>query len=94
MIDQKVTGDAREPGVERALDAAKRFDGAEDAEENILGEILGFLAAVGEAVADSVNLAGVQANELFPGGLVAAEAAGNQAVLDTMFVQSSSFYII
>ena len=81
MIDQKVTRHPRQPGAERALRRAERLQRPEDAQEHFLRQVLRLRAAAGEAVAQSVDPPGVQTDQFLPGGLVAAQAPRNEAVV-------------
>ena len=52
---------------------------AENPQKYFLRQILRFRAASREAVAEAVNLPGVEPNQLFPGGFVAAQASRYEA---------------
>src|SRR5215471_12572847 len=73
--------------MKRAFRAAESLDRFENTEENLLCKVLSLLAAVGEAEAQPVDLARVKTHEFFPGGFVAAQTSGNQAVFEAMVGQ-------
>ena len=75
MVDQKVTRQPRQPGSKRSFGRAEGAQRAEDPQENFLGQILGFVRAIGEAVAESINLPGMQPDQFLPRGFVAGEAS-------------------
>src|SRR5689334_10229013 len=90
MIDEKVTGQARQPGRKGSLRRAKRFDGPKYAEKDLLRQVLGFRTAVREPVAEPVHSAGVQPHQLFPGGFIAGKTTRDEADIQVQ----ASFYQI
>jgi hypothetical protein len=79
VIDAQVAGDADQPGLEigAAVEGAERL---EDFQEDVLGEVLGFLVLADEFVGDVEDLAAVLPDDRLPRLLVAA-----QALLDQRF---------
>jgi hypothetical protein len=64
-IEEQVGGDPVQP----ALESARRVAGqrAEDADEDLLGEILGVVGVAGQPVGKPVHPGGVLTHDLFPG---------------------------
>jgi hypothetical protein len=79
VIDAEVPRHADQPGLEvgPAVEGVERL---ENLEEDILRQVLGLVVLAGELVRDVEHLAPVLADDLFPGLLVAGEAALDQRI--------------
>ncbi|GMA86013.1 hypothetical protein GCM10025868_12630 [Angustibacter aerolatus] len=66
LVEEEVRGDAVQPALEGA--GRVRRQAAEDADERLLGEVLGVVHVAGEAVGEPVHPRGVLADDLLPGG--------------------------
>ncbi len=64
--------------MEGAAVRVERCEVAEDLEEDVLGDVFGVGAVVGEAVADAVDAFVLGGDELMPGASVAGEAEGDE----------------
>ena len=65
-VQEEVGGDAVQPALEGA--GRVRRQRAEDADEDLLGEVLGVVLVAGQAVGEAVDPAAVRADDLLPGG--------------------------
>ncbi len=74
VIDQEVARQPGEPGGEGALTGAVAPQVTEDAQEDLLREILGLAVVSGEAVAHGVDPLGVGLGHFLPGGFVPPQA--------------------
>jgi hypothetical protein len=79
VIDAQVTAHADQPGLEIGA-PIERVQRLENLEEDVLRQILGFVVAAGELVGDVEHLAAVLTHDLFPGPLIAAQAALDQRI--------------
>ena len=66
LVEEQVGGDAVQPALERARRVGRQ--GPEDADEDVLGEVLGVVRVAGEAVGQPVDARGVRADDLVPAG--------------------------
>src|SRR5688572_26517172 len=78
VIDQKVTGNPREPGRKTSLRRAERPHRLKYPQEHFLRQILRLLRASRKAEAKSVDPPGVQPDEIFPRGFIAAQTPRNK----------------
>jgi hypothetical protein len=74
MVDAQVAADAHQPGL-KIRAPIERVQRLEDLEENVLGQVFGFVVAAGELVGDVEHFPPMLPDDLFPRALVAAEAA-------------------
>ena len=65
-VQEEVRGDAVQPALEGARRVGRQ--GAEDADEDLLREVLGVVLVAGQAVGEAVDPAAVRADDLLPGG--------------------------
>ena len=79
MIDAQVAADADQPGLEVGA-AVEGIERLEQLEEDVLREVLGLVVLADELVGDVEDAAPVQADDRFPGALIAAEAALDDVV--------------
>jgi hypothetical protein len=77
MIDAQVAADADQPRLEvrPAIEGVERL---EDLQEDVLGQIFGFVMFADELVRDVEHTPPVQTDDAFPGDLVAAQASLDQ----------------
>jgi hypothetical protein len=90
MVDQKVPRHPRQPGVKAALRAAEGLNRLENPQEHILRQILCFLRAVRKTEAESVHLSRVLPHKVFPGGVIAVQASGNEGLVQAVDQLSAS----
>ena len=75
LVEEEVGGDPVEPALEGAGRVGR--EAAEDADEDLLGEVLGVVPVAGQAEGEPVDAVGVPVDDLLPGGhAVGAVAAG------------------
>ncbi len=75
MIDQQIPRQPGQPYHEQSFSRSKALQILEHPQKNVLRQILRLGIAAGEPVADRVNPPGMQLDKVFPGGVLAAEAA-------------------
>src|ERR1017187_2226413 len=79
MIDQQVAADAGQPCAEGAFRGAAGLQRAEPPQEDFLRQALRLRTASREAIAQAVDSAGVEPDEILPGGLLSAHASRYEA---------------
>jgi hypothetical protein len=81
MIDQKVTRNPGQPGAEGAFHRPECLDGFKYTQKYFLRQVLSFVSAAREPVAEPVYLPGVKPNQIFPGGFIAAQTSRYEAMV-------------
>ena len=64
LVEEEVGGDPVQPALEGAGGVGRQR--AEDADEDLLGEVLGVVAVAGQAVGEPVDAVGVLLDDLVP----------------------------
>src|SRR5690606_13290068 len=79
VVDTEVAADAAEPGLKvgAPVEGVQRL---EDLDEDVLGQILGFVVTADELVRDVEHLAAVRTHDLFPRGLVTGQTPRDQGI--------------
>src|SRR5438270_4364906 len=86
MINQKIARETGEPNSEGALARAERIQAAEDAQEDVLGEVLRLVIPARKPITKPIDTSRIRLDEVFPSALLAGQAPFNQA---EFFVQSA-----
>jgi hypothetical protein len=81
MIDQKVTRHPGQPRAEGAFHRPERLDGLKYTQKYFLRQVLRFVSAAREPVAEPVDLPGMKPNQIFPGGFIAAQTSRYDAMV-------------
>ena len=79
VVDAQVAADTDDPRL-KICATVERVQRLENLQEDVLGQVFGFVVLADELVRDVENLPPVLANDGFPGSLIAAEALLNEAV--------------
>ena len=66
LVEEQVGGDPVDPALEGAGRVGR--EAAEDADEDLLGEVLGIVPVAGQAEREAVDAVGVPVDDLLPGG--------------------------
>ena len=77
LVEEQVGGDAVQPALEGAGRVGRQ--GAEDPDEDVLGEVLGVVGVAGEAVGEPVDARGVGADDLVPAWAASSRRAASRA---------------